>query len=175
MGVDEFFGHDTAAMLRMLDNPGSCWAPQAGSREAVLQRSLKKAVEWPRNTLGPSTAEWRRGRIHPVPFPHAKGMQKPLDLVFNRGPLPIGGDTDTPCQPAMLHQVPYDNKAWAPSLRQIVNMGDLSRCQVIIPPGQSGRLGSAHYVGLAEFWIRGKVRPKLWAWERIEREAEGRL
>ena len=136
MGASEFYGHDTAAMLRMLDNPGSWWAPQAGGREAVLQGSLKRAVEWLRNTHGPSTAEWRRGRIHKVPFPHAMGMQKPLDLVFNRGPLPIGGDTDSPCQTAMLPQDPYDNKAWAPSFRQIVEMGDLSRSLAIIPLGR---------------------------------------
>ena len=53
-------------------------------------------------------------------------LQKPLDEVFNLGPYPIGGDTDTPCQTAITPDDPYDNKSWAPSFRQIVDMGDLT-------------------------------------------------
>jgi penicillin amidase len=102
-------------------------------------------------------------------------IQKPLDRVFNRGPLPIGGDTDTPCQTAIAAEAPYDNKAWAPSFRQIVDLGDLSRSVIIHPPGQSGVLGSPHYDDLADLWIKGEYHPMLWTREQVEREAEGRL
>lgn len=40
---------------------------------------------------------WQWGRIHRVVFAHVLVLKKPLDQVFNRGPIPIGGDTDTPC------------------------------------------------------------------------------
>ena len=40
----EFYGHDSVAVLRMLDNPDSWWMGQAGGREAVLRRSLQQAV-----------------------------------------------------------------------------------------------------------------------------------
>ena len=175
MPASEFYGHDTVVMLKMLDQPNSWWVQQAGGREAVIARSLRQAVEWLRKELGPEVNNWQWGRIHRASFPHAMGIQKPLDRVFNCGPLPIGGDTDTPCQTAMTPDDPYDNKAWAPTFRQIVDMGDLARSLVIIPPGQSGQLGSAHYSDLAELWLRGEYIPMLWTREQVEGAAEGKL
>jgi penicillin amidase len=175
MSANEFYGHDTVVMLRLLDQPESWWVKQAGGREAVITRSLKQAVEWLRNELGPDANGWEWGRLHRASFPHTLGIQKPLDRVFNRGPLPIGGDTDTPCQTAIAPNDPYDNKAWAPSFRQIVDMGDLSRSVVIHPPGQSGQLGSPHYDDLAIGWVKGEYIPMLWTREQIKGAAEGRL
>ena len=103
------------------------------------------------------------------------GLQKPLDQVFNRGPFPIGGDTDTPCQTAMNPDDPYDNKAWAPSFRQIVDLGDLSRSVSIHPPGQSGQVASPPYDDLIEPWLNGDYYPMLWTREQVEEEAQQRL
>jgi len=175
LSTHELHGHDTVSMLRMLDNPNSWWVSQAGGREAVLTRSLKQAVQWLREELGPDVNDWEWGKIHRAIFPHAMGMKKPLDRVFNRGPLPIGGDTDTPCATAMIPNDPYDSKAWAPSFRQIVDLSDLSRSLVIHPPGQSGQLGSPHYDDLAALWIKGEYHPMLWTRQQVEQEAEGKL
>jgi penicillin amidase len=175
MPAHEFYGHDTTVVLRLLDNPDSWWVQQTGGRETIVARSLKQAVEWLRKELGPNVNGWQWGKIHRASFPHAMGIQKPLDRVFNHGPLPIGGDTDTPCQTAMTPGDPYDNNAWAPTFRQIVDMGDLARSLVIIPPGQSGQLGSAHYSDLADLWIKGEYIPMLWTREQVEGAAEGKL
>ncbi|OGO15178.1 MAG: hypothetical protein A2Y93_00630 [Chloroflexi bacterium RBG_13_68_17] len=175
MSANEFYGHDTVAMLRMLGDEDSWWVGQAGGRQAVLERSLREAVGWLRAHLGPDSAAWQWGRIHRAPFPHAMGLQKPLDRVFNRGPLPVGGDADTPCSTAMMPNDPYDNKAWAPGFRQIIDLGDLSRSQVLHVPGQSGQLGSRHYDDLAPLWSEGRLHPMLWTREQVEREIEGRL
>ncbi len=171
----ELYGHDTVAMLRLLDQPDSWWMQQAGGREAVLARSLKQAVAWLREELGPDVTGWQWGRIHGAIFPHALGLQKPLDQVFSRGPFPIGGDTDTPCQTAIDPSDPYENKAWAPSFRQIVDLGNLSRSVAIAPPGQSGHLSSAHYEDQIDPWLKGEYFPLLWTQEQVEQEAKSRL
>jgi penicillin amidase len=171
----EFYGHDTVSLLRMLDDPQSWWVAQAGGREAVLTRSLKQAISWLRDRLGPDANNWAWGKIHRAFLAHAMGRQAPFDRVFNLGPWPIGGDTDTPCQTAFFPGDPYDNRAWAPSFRQIVDMADLSRSLVVLPPGQSGQLGSPHYDDLADLWIRGEYQPMLWTRQQVEREAEGKL
>jgi penicillin amidase len=175
MPAHEFYGHDTVAMLRMLADPESWWVTQAGGRESLIRRSLEETVAWFRSHAGPDPAGWQWGKIHRAIFPHAMGIQRPLDRVFNLGPFPIGGDTDTPCQTAILPDDPYDNKAWAPTFRQIVSLGDLSQSVVIVPPGQSGQLGSPHYGDLAGPWLRGEYIPMLWTKGEIEREIEGRL
>ena len=171
----EFYGHDTVAMLRMLDNPKSWWVKQAGGRQAVIERSLIEAIEWLRATLGPDASRWQWGKIHRAPFDHPLGMQKPLDRIFSRGPVPVGGDTDTPCQTAVAPENPYDNRSWSPSFRQIVDLGDLSRSTITTVPGQSGRLGSPHYDDFIEPWRKGETHPMLWTRAQVEKELEGKL
>jgi len=171
----EFYGHDTVAMLRMLDNPKSWWVKQAGGRSVILERSLVEAIEWLRETLGSDPTRWQWGKIHRAPFDHPLGMQKPLDRVFSRGPVPIGGDTDTPCQTAIASENPYDNRSWSPSFRQIVDLGDLSRSWITTVPGQSGRLGSPHYDDFIETWRKGELHPMLWTRAQVEQALEAKL
>jgi penicillin amidase len=103
------------------------------------------------------------------------GIRKPLDRVFNCGPFPIGGDTDTPCQTGIASEDPYDNKVYAPTFRQITDMSDLSRSLIMHGPGQSGQLGSPHYDDFANLWLKGEYHPMLWTRDQIEREMEGTL
>jgi penicillin amidase len=142
---------------------------------ASTGRSLAQAVDWLRGRLGPDPDAWQWGKIHHTAFPHALGARPPLDQVFSRGPFPIGGDTDTPCQTAIAPQQPYDNRRAAPTFREIVDLGDLSRSLVLVPPGQSGRLGSPHYDDLIEPWLRGEYIPMLWTRDQVEAELEARL
>lgn len=171
----EFYGHDTVAMLRMLDNPKSWWVQRAGGRQALLERSLIEAIEWLRATLGPDASQWQWGKIHRAPFDHPLGLQKPLDRIFSRGPVPVGGDTDTPCQTAVAPENPYDNRSWSPSFRQIVDLGDLTRSTITTVPGQSGRLGSPHYDDFIEPWRKGESHPMLWTRAQVEEQLEGKL
>jgi penicillin amidase len=175
LASSEFYGHDTVVLLLMLNNPDSWWVQQAGGRDTLLSKGLKRAVEWLRSNLGEDPKSWEWGKLHKAVFPHPLGLQKPLDLVFNNKPVPIGGDTDTPCQTAMHPDHPYDNSAWAPSFRQIVDMSDLAKSQVIVPPGQSGQLGSQHYSDLIGPWLHGEYLPMLWTREQVEEHAEGKL
>ena len=175
MNANEFFGHDTVVLLRLLDSPDSWWMQAAGGRDTVIVASLKQSIAWLRENLGDDPASWRWGRIHQVNFEHPLGLQKPLDKVFNRGPFPIGGDTDTPCQTAMLPDDPYNNKAWSPTFRQVVDMGDFSRSVTIHPPGQSGQIASKHYDDLIDPWLKGQYFPMLWTREQVDAEVKGKV
>jgi penicillin amidase len=172
---NEFYGHDTVVMLRMLNNPDSWWINQAGGHDILLSKSLKQAINWLRENLGADESEWQWGKIHRISFNHPLSLQKPFDQVFDRGPFPIGGDTDTPLQSAIQADEPYDNKAWSPSFRQIVDMGDLSKSLMIIPIGQSGHLASTHYDDLTQPWLDGQYLQMLWTREQVVADAEGTL
>jgi len=175
MNANEFYGQDTIVLFRILDNPNSWLLQGAGGRETVIVESLKQTVTWLREKFGDDPVSWTWGRVHQVNFEHPLGLQKPLDQVFNRGPFSIGGDTDTPCQTAMLPNDPYNNKAWSPTFRQVVDMGDLSRSVTVHPPGQSGQLASPHYDDLAEPWLTGTYFPMLWTREQVEAESKDKL
>ncbi len=171
----EFYGNDMQAVLRILDDPQSWWLAQAGGKQALIERALREGAAYLRAELGPDPTEWRWGRLHTITFAHAMGIQKPLDEVFNRGPLPVGGDTDTPWQAAWAPGEPFENKLWAPSMRHLFDMGDLTRCQLVLPIGQSGQLGSPHYDDMLPRWLGGQYVPMLWTRSQVEDELEGRL
>jgi penicillin G amidase len=173
--ASEFYGHDITTLLRLFDQPDSWWMQQAGGKEKLITEGISQAVAWLTGKFGDNPQEWQWGKLHTATFAHAMGMQKPLDQVFNRGPYPIGGDTDTPMQTAMLPNDPYENKAWSPTFRQIVDMSDLSKSVTISPPGQSGQIGSKHYDDFIGLWLKGEYAPMLWTREQIEKEAEGKL
>lgn len=175
LSTSEFYGQDTVALLRLFNNPDSWWIKNAGGLRHLVTTSFKKTVRWLRDELGPDPSDWQWGNLHRITFSHALSLQKPLDKVFNRGPFPIGGDTDTPCQTAMLPNDPYDNQVWSPSFRQIIDMGDLSQSIASIPPGQSGQLGSKHYDDLIEPWLQGEYFPILWTRDQIIQDSVATL
>ena len=174
----EYVGHDTVILLRLLERPessSSWWIEQVGGRRVLLERSLKEAAGWLRDRLGDDPSRWRWGDLHGARFSHAMGLGPPLDRVFNRGPYPVGGDADTPCQFAFAPGVPFAASSSAPSYRQIIDLGDLSRSVAVMAPGQSGQIGSKHYDDLIAPWLRGNYHPMLWTREQVEAEAEARL
>lgn len=175
MTLHEFFGHDITLVLRMLDQPENWWVEQAGGLQKWVEKSLVQAAEWLEKELGADSSGWKWGRIHGAVFPHPLGLQKPLDQAYNRGPFPIGGDADTPCQTAYQPHQPYHNNAWAPSFRQVVDLDDLTRSLTIAPPGQSGHVKDRHYDDLIQPWLEGQYHPQLWTREQVEKEAEGKL
>jgi penicillin amidase len=75
----------------------------------------------------------------------------------------------------MHPEAPYDNRAWSPSFRQIVDLEDLSRSLVIIPPGMSGHIASPNYADLIQPWLEGEYLPMLWTREQVDAEAARRL
>ncbi len=171
----EYFGYDTISLMRILDDPDSWWLSQAGGKETLIQLSLKQTREYLTTRIGPDIQTWHWGELHKINFAHTLGAQKPLDKIFNRGPYPIGGDTDTPLQSALSPDSPYDNKLWSPSVRFIMDMSDLTKSQIITPIGQSGQLGSSHYDDFIDDYLNGRYHPMLWTREQVEANLESRL
>jgi penicillin amidase len=168
----EFSGHSTVTVLEMLGDPDSAWVKDAGGRDALVEKSLKEAVRWLKAQMGEDPHQWRWGDVHMITLPHPLGIQPPLDKIFNLGPAPIGGDTDTVCQTAFLPDAPYRAQGWAPSYREIVDMGDLGCTVHIAPPGNSGLLGNPHYGDLLPLWLKGEYIPATWEKAEVEKGAE---
>lgn len=169
---NHFFGHDTVVLLRMLDNPDSWWVQEAGGKQALMLKSLKNAVDWLLDNVGEKISDWQWGKLHRAVFGHALSIKKPLDKTFNIGPVPIGGDADTPWQTANpLGEMP-NNAMGSASFRQVIDMGDLSKSMAVLPAGQSGRLASPHHHDQLELWRAAKLRPMLWTERQVATYAE---
>lgn len=166
--VNAFLGHNTVTLLRMLNNPDSWWLKKVGDREKLLKDGMKNAIQWLKLNYGKEKEKWKWGRLHAIVFNHALGVKKPLDKIFNIGPIPIGGDTDTPHQTCILAAEGYGGELSAPSYRQTIDFSNFDNSTVIMPLGQSGNIGSPYYKNLLNNWLEGNSIPMCWAPYQVE-------
>jgi penicillin amidase len=170
--VSEFQGKDTTALLDLLASADSKLLQLMGGKEAALREALAQALAFLRQTLGKKMDRWAWGRLHQVEFPHAMAIRKPMDKVFNAGPHPIPGDTDTVFQTSIRPEIPYMANLAIPSYRQIVDLADFDRSLWIKPPGQSGQLGSPNYNDQVMPWLEGRYFPMLWSRDKVAAYAQ---
>ena len=142
--------------------------------DAALSSAFHAAIMELREKMGEKAATWKYGSVHKMTYNHPLGMVKPLDRVFNRGPIPIGGDIDTVNMGASLVNSP-ETVITVPSYRQIVNLADLKASLSIHHPGQSGHPASKHYDDFIKPWLRVEHHPMLFDREMIEENKEGIL
>jgi penicillin amidase len=143
--------------------------------QEAMEMALRGALDELREKLGRNMAAWQWGRLHTITFAHPLGQVKPLDRLFNRGPYPTGGDTDTVCQMAFAPGKPYAATSWSPSVRLVVDMADTQSGLFVHPSGQSGHPGSAHYADMIQPWLEFKTLPLLYERDQIDAAAEGKL
>ena len=179
-----YHGRSFVRLLDLLDGSGSegddFWLrdPADGSqrtRQALLRQALREALDLLREELGRDMARWTWGRLNRVLFAHPLGSVKPLNLIFNRGPYPIGGDHDTVLRASGQPRFPFEPVMGADSLRFIADLSDWENCRIVIPGGQSGHVASRHYADLIPLWLQGHFLPMPFKRTAVERHAKRRL
>jgi penicillin amidase len=112
---------------------------------------------------GPRAGDWAWGRVRPLRFPHPAGARKPLDLVFNAGPLPWGGDVNSVSQAAAPPLDALGNPLLVATTRMVVEVGEWDAARFVIAGGQSGNPCSRNYEDLLGPWRRGEGIPIAWS------------
>ena len=158
----------------------------ARGKEAILtadERALRRAfasgfrsgVAELQRRAGDTPSRWSLGRIHRITFAHAFGTQPVVGRLFNRGPLPVPGDSDTvfvsPADPG----APYDRVAAAPGYRLIVDFGGDGKATGGVAGGQSGHPVSADYANQLGAWQQIEGHPLLMQRAAVQRAAQARL
>lgn len=166
--VNSFLGHNTPTLLRILDDSTSFWLQAAGGKEKLLKEGFKSAIDWLKLNYGTKYQKWKWGDLHAIVFPHALSAQPPLDKVFDIGPFPIGGDTDTPFQTFIMAAEGYGGELAAPSYRQIIDFSDFDKSTVIMPLGNSGNLASPFYKNQLRDWFAGNSYPMCWTRAKVD-------
>ncbi|GIV96738.1 MAG: peptidase S45 [Herpetosiphonaceae bacterium] len=168
-------GRSTPLLLAALrDGEQGPLGPDRQPRE-VLRQALRRAVQRLSAALGRDVGRWRWGALHQAVVSHALGEIRPLDRLFNRGPFPIGGDTDTVCQVGYHPANGFAGKAYAAGYRQVCDPGNWDRSRSVVAGGQSGHIASRHYDDQLRLWRAGELHPMLWSRELIEEHTVGRL
>ena len=124
----------------------------------------------------PASRRLELGAVHAAAFHHPLGAKKPLDKLFNRGPFPYGGDTNTVWQAAFVPKLPISPAGgFTASWRMICDLSDWDASRAVHTTGQSGHPASPHYDDMIWMWLRGQYHPMPWSRERVEAFAAHRL
>jgi penicillin G amidase len=120
--------------------------------------ALRGALDDLESSVGPDSAAWRWGRVHPLVFRHALGAGHPvLAWIFDRS-LEVGGGQETVAQVGWDPNDPF-TAIWAPCWRMVADPIHPERSRWQAFTGQSGHVSSPHYDDLQVDWLEGRTQP----------------
>lgn len=168
---------DMASVALLLEKPTSAWWDNRETpgviegRDEVLRQALTDARLELTQSLGKNPSSWRWDRVHELELTHpVLGTEESPALIrrlFNRGPYGLPGG------PSIINANAFDaSQGFAvtaiPSMRMVVDLGDLDASRWVNATGQSGRPMSDHYVDQVDAWAAGETFPWPSSREAVE-------
>ena len=132
------------------------------SRDEILRQSLVQARLALTKSLGSDVQGWSWGRVHTLTLRHrvlgADTVAAPIRALVNRGPFALPGGS------AVVNATGWNASVgfavnWAPSMRMVVDLGDLDASTWVNQSGQSGHPASPHYADQLGAWADGTTFP----------------
>ena len=158
----------------LLNPSASSWVNQnsTDSLENYVVTSLRQSIKHLTDEFGSNIGRWTWGKIHQLTFQHILGSIKPLDLLFNRGPQPIGGDGDTIWASSSGYHSLNGSRTTSAPFRFIADLSNLNNCLGCLVPGQSGHPSSKHYSDNIDDWYEGLYHPMLYNRDAIDKNSD---
>jgi len=122
--------------------------PQKEDKPAILARSLAAAITAGDSQLGGDHKAWQWGKLHRYEWKNASGQTV-------RGPLAAGGDHTTLNTAAFAWGQDF-NTTLVPSMRFIVDFGQVEPLMGQNGTGQSGNPASPNYLDSIDPWLKGQ-------------------
>jgi penicillin amidase len=144
--------------------------------EPELLGALAEAVTTLSERFGSAPSEaWAWGSIRQLSMRHRFGDKKPLDKVFNLGPIPGWGDGTTVNQAGFEFWNPLRHSTVTAHLRSVMEVGNWGASRFVVLGGQSGNPLSPHYGDMVALHQRGEGVPVHWQDEEVARHAVATL
>ena len=157
-----------AAVEQLLTNPRSAWwdnklTPNVteGKDEILRQALVEARLELTRE-LGKDPEQWQWGKLHRLTLEHrvlgGESVPGAVRWLVNEGPYDMPGGSAIVNANAWDASEGYGVTA-APSMRMVVDLGDLDASTWINQTGVSGHPTAEHYADQVEDWVDGRQRP----------------
>ncbi|MDO0933869.1 penicillin acylase family protein [Streptomyces sp. DG2A-72] len=151
----------------LMNDPDSDWwktprsgtRPAAGNRDELFKRAMIDARWELTAKLGKDIDTWNWGRLHRLFLKNQTlGTAGPgfLQYALNRGPWRLSGGEATVNATGWNAAGGY-GVIWVPSMRMVVNLGDLDKSKWINLTGASGHAYSSHYTDQTNKWAKGEL------------------
>ena len=134
------------------------------TRDDLLTKVFTEAVTESEQLQGKDPAKWNWGGLHTATFVNqtlGKSGIAPIEALFNRGPFPASGGQDLVNSTGWNLTKGYFVD-WLPSMRMIVDLGDLRNSVTVHTTGESGHAYHPHYIDMADLWRNIEYYPMLW-------------
>ncbi|MEV1247357.1 penicillin acylase family protein [Nonomuraea sp. NPDC049750] len=152
---------------RLLDTPDDPYwddtttKGRTETRDDIVQQALASAYQEVSDRLGTDVKAWRWGDLHQLTLTNGSlgtsGIA-PIEALFNRGPFEVPGSKDAPNATGWNAQRDYAVTS-VPSMRMIVDLGDLDKSEWINLTGASGHAFHDNYWDQAPLWAKGQLLP----------------
>ncbi len=175
LGFDDELGADLAAdggdrwfevvttLLRRKSDPW--WDNRATpgaieNRDEIIRQAMVAARLELTRKLGKDVARWQWGRLHRLELVHTPlggpSVPGPVRALFNRGPYELGGGSAIVDATGWTASEGYQVD-WAPSMRMVVDLGDLDRSTWVNLTGASGHPYDDHYADQVDRWATNRT------------------
>lgn len=171
-------------MRDLVNDPGSAWWDDKGtegdveSRDDLFALVFVEAVSQMEEKYGSDISRWPAwGDLHTATFRNQTLGESGIGLIesiFNRGPFPTGGGESIVNATGWTVGVGFEVD-WLPSMRMIVDLGDLRNSVTVHTTGQSGHAYHPHYIDLASLWANVQYYPMLWNEQAVVSSAQSHL
>ncbi|MEH2147063.1 penicillin acylase family protein [Nostoc sp.] len=158
-----------AVVANLVKQPNSSWwdnrnTPKVENRDQILRQSFAKAVDELERIQSKDQKNWNWGKLHTVTFRNAtlgKSGVAPIEALFNRGAFATAGNGETVNANRWRANKSFEVTD-IPSLRMIVDLGNLDNSVAIHTPGQSGHAFHSHYNDMVDPWRQIEYHQMLW-------------
>ncbi len=167
----------------MLREPQNPWWDDLGTpglketRDLILARAFFKGYRAAAKKLGDRFEKWRWGKVHTAEFRNqslGESGIKPIEAIFNRGPIACPGGNTTVDVTAWDMKKPFKVKHIV-SQRSIIDLGNLDASLMMHTTGQSGHPTHRHYDDFIEPWRDVRYHPTLWDRAEVRKASREKL
>ena len=171
-----------AVLQNLVLQPDSPWwdiqttAPVEG-RDQVFMQAFVSALDELYQTQGKDPSKWNWGDLHTLTLTNqtlGESGIAPIEALFNRGPYRTSGG-DSIVNATGWEATESFAVDWLPSMRMIVDLGDLDNSLAIHTTGQSGHAFHPNYTDMTDLWRTIQYHPMLWDRAQVEAAAKDHL
>ncbi|HEY5891292.1 MAG TPA: penicillin acylase family protein [Acidimicrobiia bacterium] len=148
--------------------------PQVESANEIMEAAMASAHFEMTGLLGSDSEKWRWGDLHLASFENQTLGQSgiaPVEWLLNRSaPNRVAGSDSVINSVGWNATIGYEVD-WVPSMRMVIDLGDLAGSTSIHTTGQSGHAFHGNYADMIDMWTDGEQHPMLWDSTQVDEAA----